>query len=100
MFGEISFFTGQPRSVTARSRGFTELMYLDQNEFLKRVHSNYAHTVARYEELRFKLTTDPTNLNPLYVKCYWCKGQGHIAINCDFFADIKGNMIKKDKDDS
>lgn len=29
VFGEISFFTGQPRSVTARSRGFTELMYLD-----------------------------------------------------------------------
>lgn len=29
VFGEISFFTGRPRSVTIKSRGFSELMYLD-----------------------------------------------------------------------
>ncbi len=33
IFGEISFYTGKARSLTARSRGFTELMYLDQYEF-------------------------------------------------------------------
>jgi len=35
IFGEISFYTGKARSLTARSRGFTELMYLDQYEFLE-----------------------------------------------------------------
>ena len=30
IFGEISFYTGKARSLTSRSRGFTELMYLDQ----------------------------------------------------------------------
>jgi hypothetical protein len=34
IFGELSFYTGQERKLTARSRGFSELMHLDQNEFL------------------------------------------------------------------
>jgi CRP-like cAMP-binding protein len=34
IFGEISFHTGKPRSLTARSRGFSDLMYLDQLEFM------------------------------------------------------------------
>ena len=33
IFGEISFYTGKARSLTSRSRVFTELMYLDQFEF-------------------------------------------------------------------
>ena len=38
----------------------------------------------------------------LYIQCYRCQGKGHIAINCKFFGEIKGNMkpkrnIKEDK---
>jgi len=55
VFGQISFFSGAPRSVTVRSRGFTELMHLDQVEFLKTIHEKHIPAIRRYEQLRYSL---------------------------------------------
>lgn len=43
IFGEIGFYTGKARSLTARSRGFTELMYLDQIEFEEILYTKHTH---------------------------------------------------------
>ena len=34
MFGEIGFFTGRPRTVTAKSRTFSELVYLEKSKLI------------------------------------------------------------------
>jgi len=33
-FGEISFFSGQPRAASARAVDFTSVYYIERNEFL------------------------------------------------------------------
>jgi hypothetical protein len=78
--------------VTARSRGFTELLYLDQLNFFEVINSRYAHIATRYENLRYQFQQSPGNLCPLFVRCYWCEGKGHVATSCKFFGDIRGNM--------
>ena len=97
IFGEISFFSGAPRSVTIKSRGFSELMYLNQVDFLRTIYQKHNHAVRTYEQMRFNLIAEPKNLLPLFIKCYHCHCKGHIAINCDFFNHIKGNLSKKGK---
>lgn len=96
MFGEISFFSGRPRTVSAKSKNFCETMYLDKLEFMKNIASKYPHAFANVTKL-IEVLNAPGNksYHPLYSKCYHCKGRGHIAIDCDFFYEISGNMQKK-----
>ena len=96
VFGEISFFSGRPRTLTARSRGFSELMYLNQAKFLSQIHLKHPHTIKKYEDIRKRLTDDPDNFKPLFIKCYRCGEKGHIATKCILFDDWKGNLLKKD----
>jgi hypothetical protein len=49
--------------------------------------------VKNYEQIRFSILENPKNYAPLYLKCYHCQLKGHIAIHCDFFSHIKGNLI-------
>lgn len=95
IFGEIGFFSGQPRTITTKSRGFSELMYLNQADFIKVIHKKHSHTVNTYEQIRFQLHQNPTDYSPLFLKCYRCHERGHIATQCEFFSEIKGNLIKK-----
>jgi len=95
VFGQISFFSGRPRTVTVKSRGFSELMYLDQMMFLKSIYTKHSHAVKVYEDLRYKLIENPKNFTPLYLKCYHCQLKGHIAIDCDFYQHIKGNLTNQ-----
>ena len=92
VFGQIAFFTGGARTVTVKSRGFSELMYLSQVEFLNCIYKKHTHAIRTYEEMREKLTmnqVDPKNkYDPLFLKCYHCHAKGHIAIDCDFFHQI------------
>ena len=38
---------------------------------------------------------NPNDYTPLHLKCYHCHGRGHIAIQCEYFDEIKGNLNKK-----
>lgn len=44
VFGQISFFTGLPRTVTAKSKNFSELMYLSDKEFVGTIESKFKHS--------------------------------------------------------
>ena len=96
MFGEISFFTNKKRSCTVRSRTFSEVIHINQHDFLKLMNEKFPTTVLKYESFRYKLSfKNQTDYSMLYIECYRCKGKGHIAINCKFFGEIKGNMKPK-----
>jgi CRP-like cAMP-binding protein len=82
IFGEIGFFSGQPRTITARSRGFSELMYLSQYDFLKTIHNKHTHTLNLYNKIRMLLFKNPSDYTPLYIKCFRCQARGHIATQC------------------
>ena len=55
VFGEISFFTGLPRTVTAKSRNFSELMYLSDKEFLESIERKFKHTYQKFKRCQEKL---------------------------------------------
>lgn len=55
VFGEISFFTQKPRKVTAKSRNFSELMYLSDIEFMATIEKKFKHTEAKFRRCREKL---------------------------------------------
>ena len=42
--------------------------------------------------------SNPKDYNPLYLKCYICKGLGHVALDCEFFFSFEGNLISKKHD--
>lgn len=71
-------------------------MYLNQAKFLSQIHLKHPHTIKRYEDIRKRLTDDPDNFKPLFIKCYRCGEKGHIATKCILFDDWKGNLLKKD----
>ena len=96
IFGEIGFFSGSPRTVTARSRNFSEIMYLNQMDFLKTLIQKHTQAFQNYEEVRLKLIKNPNEYTPLFLNCYRCHSKGHIAIQCDFFYEIEGNLEKRD----
>ena len=64
-------------------------------DFIKVIHKKHSHTVNTYEQIRFELHQNPTDYSPLFLKCYRCHERGHIATQCEFFSEIKGNLIKK-----
>ena len=88
--GELSFFTGKPRSASARSTNFTEVLTLYLSEFLE-VAERHPKQLDTFNAIRRELSK-AENLNLLGTECYICKGRGHIATDCPRFSEIKGNL--------
>lgn len=81
-FGEIAFFLGTPRSCSARAISFLETLTLLWN--------NFSELLQGYQEMADyinKLQSQPFEeaLYEIGVECYFCKAQGHISHNCEFF---------------
>jgi len=79
-FGEISFFTGKPRTASAKSLNFSELFRLDRDRFLDIA----GHYGADFEHFHF--IKDSINLYSKYdtlnIKCFGCDTSGHIIREC------------------
>lgn len=93
VFGEISFFTGLPRTVTAKSRNFSELMYLSDREFIESIQKKFKHTYQKFKRCQDKLLKaaqeeSVDKYKYLFVNCYICQARGHIAIECQFLEEI------------
>lgn len=65
VFGEISFFSGKPRTCTAKSKSFSELMYLSQQDFLYNIYTKHHNVVNKYENMRFELEKNPDDFSCL-----------------------------------
>lgn len=52
-FGEIGFFTDQPRLLSAKSRDYCELYVIDKRDFLK-IAEDYIHAIVSLLGLIFQ----------------------------------------------
>lgn len=50
-FGEISFFSKLNRHATARSRGFTEVLSLNKDDFIDTASLQYPEADKKYKEI-------------------------------------------------
>lgn len=101
-FGEIGFFTDNPRLLSAKSRDYTELYVIDKSDFL-RIAEDYIYAIVSsetlthlqqaYHTIRSSLLEEE-NYFILNTKCYVCEKKGHISLACPYFASKKGNLRK------
>ena len=94
-FGEVGFFTGKTRVLSAKSKDFTTLFTISRNDFLEILEKNQEDREKFYkikdQILYYK------NFNPLKLKCYCCNKLGHLVSNCSlihFVPDIE-LIVKK-----
>jgi len=89
-FGSYAFFSGQPRTVTAISKHFTEVLSLPRKRFIewaeefpeaKEMHTTIAQKINKAQDV-----TD------IGLVCYVCNRLGHMSVHCDQFFKIKGNL--------
>lgn len=89
-FGEIGFFSGNPRSASVKSINFTELVHIDwkdmMTEFGKIPEAKGAAEIIE----RKCLDGDYTELD---IKCYLCKMKGHILQKCNKLLQNKYNRV-------
>lgn len=62
VFGQISFFSGLPRSVTVKSRGFSEVMYLDKLDFINLLRTKYNNQYSVFKQVGKDIYTNPKDL--------------------------------------
>jgi len=80
-FGEIAFFSGQPRTTSAKSLFFSNLYSLSRDVALENI------TAVPSDFEMFHLIKDSINLDQSYthleLKCFSCDEKGHLARDCD-----------------
>lgn len=77
-FGEIGFFANRPRTASATSKGFSEILslsYFDVWSYLSKYPSQQA--ILREIEKDCK-----SSYEILRIKCYLCNKLGHVALDC------------------
>ena len=93
-FGEISFFSGKSRGLSAKSKDFTTLFSINREEFIKVLKKN----TDDYE--KFCMIQDQIllygNYLPLKIRCFSCNQIGHLANDCQLihFLPDKEKIIK------
>jgi len=79
-FGEISFFTNQPRCASTRCLEFADVLSLeraDTDKLLLKFPLTKEHL-----QLMSKQVVLQKDLSALNVRCYVCKSLGHVATRC------------------
>lgn len=94
-FGEISFFSGKSRGLSAKSKDFTTLFSIDRNEFIK-VLMKYPEDYQKFCMIKDEIM-NYENINLLRIRCFSCNQMGHLANACPLihFIPNKEKIIKK-----
>jgi CRP-like cAMP-binding protein len=71
VFGEISFFSKKPRSVTVKAKNFTEVLYLTRENF-EEVCREYPEDAITYDEIQRLTATKKNDYSCLKTICYIC----------------------------
>lgn len=78
-FGEISFFTGHPRTASARCLVFTDLLAVERAEITSLLQKS--PEAERFVET-IKLRCADLDFTALEVNCFLCGRLGHVALMC------------------
>ncbi|CAK91401.1 unnamed protein product (macronuclear) [Paramecium tetraurelia] len=94
-FGELSFFTGEPRKCTAISRGFTKVFKIKRENFLK-ILSSFPNDYEKFCEVKHQLKQG--DFNSLQIQCYSCQSTSHLIDSCNYlhFCADKEAILKKE----
>lgn len=94
-FGEIGFFTGKPRTASARCIGFTEFFSVIYEDF-EGLISGSSEDMALMEKVKNKCEEEDYTI--LQISCYLCSKVGHIANSCKLILfNLDKEMQKKSK---
>jgi len=80
VFGEISFFTGQPRTMSAICHDFTTVVYIKRDDFLS-VLQKFPKDYEKYCLIREQIMLE-NNYNGINKGCYSCKNIDHLIKDC------------------
>lgn len=93
-FGEIGFFSGKKRVLSAKSKDFTTLFSVNRGEFVKVLQEN-SDDFEKFCMIQDQILLYE-NYYPLKLRCFSCNQLGHLAGQCHlihFMAD-KEKVIK------
>ncbi|CAD8113839.1 unnamed protein product [Paramecium sonneborni] len=79
-FGEISFYSGQKRTASAKSVDFSNIFIINSINFLNLARSN-SNEVQTYFKIRHKIVFDK-DYSAISIRCYMCQMDDHIARDC------------------
>lgn len=94
LFGEIEFFTGTNRNISAKCKDFTTLLAIKREEFIK-VLQNNSDDFEKFCMIKDQILLY-NNYFPLKLRCFCCKQLGHFVGECPlvhYFPD-KEKIIK------
>ena len=83
VFGELSFFTGQPRTASAKSKDFSSMAFIKREDLLN-ILQKFPEDYEKYCLMREQIMTEK-NLNSLNTSCYSCKSFDHLIKDCPLF---------------
>ena len=79
-FGEISFFTDQPRRMCAKSSEFTTVYRIKRSQFMNLI-KKFDYDYQKYCEIKDSINTSE-DFTDLYMKCYCCDNDSHLINKC------------------
>ncbi|CAD8116964.1 unnamed protein product [Paramecium sonneborni] len=94
-FGEIAFFTGNARTATAVSKGFTRAFKIKREYFLAILQS-FPNDYEKFCDARDRLINN--EFSSLQLNCYSCNSNRHLINNCHIlhFCADQEKIIKKE----
>jgi hypothetical protein len=90
-FGELGFFNGEPRTLSAKSRDFTEVYRINKDDFFE-ICENYIEAITAIRTIKEALEQE--DYKPLKMHCYLCKEANHISLKCPKYSKWKGNLMR------
>lgn len=90
-FGEVGLLTGDPRSLSAKSRDFTEVFILKKRDF-NLVSENYIDAIKILRKIKDDYKKD--DFTSLQTRCYICNSPKHLALKCGNFSKWRGNLMR------
>ena len=93
VFGEMGFFAGQKRSVTANSKDFTSIVCIKRDDFLN-VLKQFPQDYERYCQIRDQLSNEHYYM-AVNLKCMACNEFNHLAYNCPLMHYAKERFLTK-----
>lgn len=93
VFGELAFFSGKIRGVSAQSSDFTSLLYIKREDLLNTL-KNFPNDYERYCKIRDQILLN-NNYMAINVKCGACEKGDHLIANCPSIHMNKDYLMKK-----